>query len=161
MISHINDGYRDTLTYMQGMNGVYTKFKIPGLTDLKKNPLFSKISVNKARIICPVWYDGYKYKPSTFPSQLYMRYATSSGNRYLMPDYYLSSAFFDGAVDTVKNTYTFNIASYVQNYLEDSGGTLMPEFELVLPTGNLNNAILRANSSSVPVKFEFTYTKVQ
>ena len=160
-IEHINDGIRDSVSYLQGLNGVYTRMKIPGLTDIKNNPLLSKISVNKARIICPVWYDGSIYKASTFPSQLYMRYSTTSGIRYLMPDYYISNTFFDGAIDTVKNTYSFNIASYVQSYLEDTKGTLLPEFELVLPSGLSNNAILRANENSVPVKFEFTYTRNQ
>lgn len=160
-IRHINDGKKDSLSYLQGLNGVYTKLKIPGLADIKNTPGLSKISINKARIICPVWYDGTTYKPSTYPSKLYMRYSTTSGIRYLMPDYYISTTFFDGVIDTVKNTYSFNIASYLQSYLEDSEGKLLPEFELVLPSGLSNNAILRANDNSEPVKFELTYTKNQ
>ncbi len=35
-INHINDNYTDTLSYVQMMNGLYTKILIPGLEDHKK-----------------------------------------------------------------------------------------------------------------------------
>ena len=56
---HINDyNYRDTLTYIQYLNGVYTKIVFPGLDSLKKVFASGHVSINKARIIIPVTYDG-------------------------------------------------------------------------------------------------------
>jgi hypothetical protein len=158
-IEHIGDGVKDTLSYLQSLNGVYTRFTIPALDDLRASDDFKNISISKARLVYPVWYDGSIYKASTIPSQLFMRYYTNTGTRYLVPDYFISTSFFDGRADTVSSVYNFNIASYVQSYLEDETGRLKPEFELILPAGSLNNAILRANNSSAPVKFEFTYTR--
>ncbi|MCJ7446452.1 MAG: DUF4270 domain-containing protein [Bacteroidales bacterium] len=164
-IQHINDGFRDTLTYLQCFNGVFIKIALPGLGNIKNDPLYTGISVNKARIICPAWYDGSFYKPSTFPSQIYLRYIDDTGTKKLVHDLdiynqtYGNYPFFDGTIDTTAGVYNLNIASYVQNYLEDTDNKLKPEVEIFLPSGSTKNAILKANSSSNPVKFEFTYTR--
>lgn len=158
-IVHINDGIKDTLSYVQCLNGVYTKFVLPGLEDIKNDTSFSGIYINKARIICPVQYDGDAYIGASFPSLLYMGYYTNTGKTYLVPDYSISTSFYDGKIDTTAGNYTFNVASYVQNFLDDSKGTLKPEFQLALPEGSVQNAILKANSSNFPVKFELTYTR--
>ncbi len=158
-IVHVNDGVRDTLTYVQCLNGLYTKLSLPGLKKVKNDPSLSGIYINKARIICPVHYDGGTYTGSSFPSQLFMGYYDKSGVRYLIPDYKVSSNFVDGIIDTTAATYSFNIASYVQLFLDDSTDTYLPEFQLALPSGSIQNAILKANSSTNPVKFELTYTR--
>jgi hypothetical protein len=161
-IVHINDGIKDTLSYVQCLNGVYTKFIVPGLEDIKNDTSFSGIYINKARIICPVQYDGDAYMGASFPSLLYMGYYTNTGKTYLVPDYSIRSdysSFYDGTIDTTAGNYTFNVASYVQNFLDDSKGTFKPEFQLALPEGSVQNAILKANSSNSPVKFELTYTR--
>jgi hypothetical protein len=158
-IQHINDGFRDTLTYLQCLNGVFTKIILPGLNTIKNDPTFSNIAVNKARLIIPAWFDGDNYKPSTIPSQLYLRYVDNTGKRYLVPDYIISQSFFDGSADTTAGVYNFNVASFVQNYFEDIGNNFKPELEIFLPSGSTQNAILKANNTSNPVKFEFTYTR--
>ena len=158
-INHINDNYPDTLSYVQMMNGLYTKILIPGLEDLKNDPALTGISVNKARLVIPVVYDNDIYKPSTIPSQLFLRYSTTSGSRYIVPDYSVSAAFYDGTPDTIKNVYNINLATYIQNYLEDKSDKLTTEFELFLLPASSNNVILRANNSYKPVKFVLTYTR--
>ena len=70
-IKHINDGFRDTLSYLQYLNGVYTKVSLPGLENLKNDPSLKNIAVNKARLTVPVYYDGDLYKPSTAAPQLH------------------------------------------------------------------------------------------
>ncbi len=160
-IEHINDeSYRDTLSYLQYMNGVYTKITFPGLEDLKNNASFDNIGVNKARLTIPVYLDGDRYIASTVPSQLYLRYSTSDGSKYIVPDYNIDAnhAFFDGKIDTTANTYVFNIASFVQGYLEDEANEVKPELEVFQYAGT-RNAIFKANNSKTPVKFELTYTK--
>jgi len=158
-ITHINDGYADTMSYVQMMNGVFTKILIPGLEDIKNDPLMTNISVNKARLIIPVFYDNDIYKPSTLPAQVYLRYLTSTGSRFIIPDYSIGSAFYDGTPDTTKHVYNINFATYVQKYLKDDSGVFTTQFELFLLPGSSNNVILKANNSHTPVKFEFTYTR--
>ena len=64
-IQHINDGYRDTLSYLQYLNGVYTKISLPGSRKPEKSILLLKnIAVNKARLLVPVYFDGDLYKAS-------------------------------------------------------------------------------------------------
>lgn len=161
-IEHINDGYPDTLTYQQCLNGVFTRFTIPGLAGLKNDTSLQNTKINKARITWPVHYDGFDYTNTTLPSRLYMGYIDNNGDKYLVHDYYdqyAGPAFFDGALDTAANAYIFNIPYYVQQYLEDEAGILPTELQLILPSGSVKNAILKANNSSRPVKFDLTYTK--
>jgi hypothetical protein len=160
-ITHINDYYRDTLAYLQYLNGVYTRISLPGLESLKNDPSFMhNIGVNKAKLTFPIYFDGSIYKPSTIPSQLLLRYKTKSGSKYVVPDYSIDTyhSFFDGTPDTVANVYNFNIATFIQGYLEDVTGNLKPELELFQVSG-ISNVILKANKSKTPAKFVFTYTK--
>lgn len=159
-IEHINDGYKDTLSYLQSLNGVYTAVKLPGLENLKNDPSFDNIAVNKARLTIPVYDDGDLYRISDAPRQLYLRYKSSDGSKYIVPDYNIDQyhTFFDGTIDTTNFTYGFNLASYVQEYLNDETGEVQPELEVFQFSG-VNNVILKANNSTNPVKFEFTYTK--
>jgi hypothetical protein len=163
-IEHIDslfngDGYRDTLSYLQCLNGVYTRLVLPGLENIKSNPSFKHIAVNKARLNVPIYLDGGLFRASTVPSQLYLRYRTSSSSKYVVPDYNLDQyhAFFDGKIDSTANLYKFNIAAFVQGYLDDASGNVKPELEIFQETGT-KNVILKANNSKTPVKFEFTYT---
>jgi hypothetical protein len=158
-INHINDGIKDTLSYLQSLSGVYTRVTLPGLEEIKNDPSFSKIAINKARLTIPVFMDNDILTNSTVSSVILLTYKTEDGIRYLVPDYSISRSFFGGVLDTINNLYNFNIASFVQKYLEDSSNKIKPELEMLLQSGSTNNAVLKANNSSTPVKFEFTYTK--
>lgn len=158
-IRHLNDGVRDTLTYVQSLNGVSTKFVLPGLRDLKENPELAGVSVNKARIIVPVYLDNDILKNQTVSSQIYLAYKSSNGQLTLVPDYSVNTGFFDGKLDTLNGVYRFNIASFVDRYLKDSNNSFEPELELILPSGGIKNTVLKVNNSNNPVRFEFLYTK--
>jgi hypothetical protein len=161
-IPHINDmNYRDTLTYMQYLNGVYTKFVFPGLDSLKKTLSKGKFSINKARITLPVYYDGDQYTVLTIPSSLRLRYTDPAGLKYDVPDYNIgtTTAFFDGKLHKLDSTYYFNIPTFIQNYLEDTKNEYKPELDVYQGAAGLKSVILKANESKTPVKFEMTYTK--
>ncbi|MFH0841391.1 MAG: DUF4270 family protein [Bacteroidota bacterium] len=158
-ITHVNDRIKDTLSYVQCLNGIYTKLEIPGLEQIRNDSSLDGILINKARLTCPVHFDGSSYNGASFPSQLFMGYYDKLDRRYLIPDYYVSTAFFDGVIDTTAANYTFNIARYIQRYLDDTTEYYKPEFQLALPAGSLRNAILKANGSANPVKFELVYTR--
>ncbi len=159
-VKHINDGQTDTLSYVQAMNGVYTRIYFPGLAALKNNADFKGIAINKARLYIPGYFDGTDYTAAKAPSPLYARYRTVQGDKYLVPDYSLdvNHTYYDGTIDTTDNTYKFNLAGFFQKYFNDNADTIQPELEFFLG-GGTRNVILRANSKSAPVKLEFTYTK--
>jgi hypothetical protein len=161
-ITHINDEtYRDTLTYLQSLNGLYTKVVFPGLDSLRKNNLNGKFSINKARLFVPVYYDGDRYTVTTVPSSLRLRYTDAEGVKHDVPDYNLDAnhLFYDGGLHKLDSTYYFNIASYIQLYLEDKQNIYKPELEIYQGPTVLSSAILRTSKNSKPVRFEMTYTK--
>ena len=153
--------YLDTVSFVQTMNGAYSKLKIPELEALRENPEMKNISVNKARLVIPVYYDGILYRPSTIPSSIYLRYISSTGLKYIVPDYYVSPSFYDGSPDTtsIVNVYNINIPTFLQLYFDDQSNTIKPELEIFLLPSSANNVILKANNSHTPIKLEFTYTK--
>jgi len=157
-IQHINEPVRDTLSYLQYLNGLYTRIVLPGLENFKTDPDFSNIAVNKARLTVPVYFDGKDYIPSNAPNELRLRYRTENGYTYDVPDYSYDTDFFDGTLDTIAKTYTFNIPNFMQIFLDDATGLIKPELEIYQPSGT-KNVILKANDSKTPVKLEFSYTK--
>ena len=162
-IEHINDLlYLDTMSYAQSFNGLYTKLVLTKLDSIKSAPEMQRISVNKARLKIPVVYDNDIYRRSTIPSTLYLRYRTTTGARYYVPE--TGTAFYNGTADTTAtlntdDVYNLNIATFIQGYLDDKTNTILPELELfLLPTAR-SNLIIRANGSYKPIKFEFVYTR--
>jgi hypothetical protein len=162
-IQHLNDyTYRDTLTYMQYMNGIYTKLIFPGLDSLRKKLGSSRISINKARISIPVYYDGDQYTSLTVPNYLRLKYNQGDTLMVDVPDYSIgtSAKFFSGSLNSTDSSYYFNIPTFVQNYLEDTSGELKPELDVYLGAStSLTSVVLRANRNKYPVKFELTYTR--
>jgi hypothetical protein len=162
-----NTTYKDTVSYLQALDGVYTRITLPGLKKIKSDALLGKVAVNRARLVVPVYFTAtsdHPYISKAVPSQLFLRYVAKNRARYTVPDYSLATAtdtnhdFFDGKLDTVAHVYNFNIPSFVQQYLQDATGNVEPELEIYQGAGT-HNAVLGANKSRTPVKFEFTYTK--
>ncbi len=161
-IEHINDlTYRDTVTYIQYLNGVYTKIIFPGLDSLRKKFAGGRISINKARIRIPAYYDGDIYTSLSVPSSLRLRYTDENGVKHDVPDYSLddNNSFFDGSLHTSDSAYYFNIPTYLQLYLEDKDNKYKPELEVYQSSTGLKSVILNANGNKKPVKFELTYTR--
>ena len=154
-IKHINDGIKDSMIYLQAFNGVYPRIKIPGLTYYKNN--MSRISINKARLSFSVFLDSSNFIATTLPPQILMKYSVTDTSQYIVPDYNVSANFFGGTFSTSSLTYSFNIASFVQQYIE--GKISEPVIEMYFPTGEYHNVILKANNSYKLVKFEFIYTR--
>jgi hypothetical protein len=69
------------------MNGLHTKLMIPGLSDIRQDPEMKNVSINKQGSSSLSIMIRIFYKPSTLPSQLFLRYITSSGRKYIVPDY--------------------------------------------------------------------------
>jgi len=163
---HRNTAYRDTVSYLQSLNGVYTRITLPGLAKLKAEGTLAKMAINRARLVVPFKFNKtlYTFYKNSLPATLRLRYKPTSTTRSDVPDYSLASSldithnFFSGAMDSVNNVYNFNIPDFVQAYLKDATNKIQPELEIYQPSG-LENLIFRANGNKTPVKFEFTYTK--
>lgn len=153
-IMHINDGFKDTLSYIQGFNGVFTRIKFPKLKEFKEIMPFS---VNKTKLIFTVFLDEDIYTTTTLPSRIYMSYLKSTGTRDIVPDYYVSSTFFDGTFNTAAKTFSFNLSAFAQEYLE--GRITDPVVDMYFPEGEIKNVILKANNSPSPVSFQFVFTR--
>ena len=153
-IKHINDGVKDSMIYLQAFNGVFPQLKIPGLAYIKS---MLPVSVNKALLTFSVFLDSINFLPSNIPQQILMKYTKSDTIQYVVPDSQVSASFFDGTFNSTKKTYSFNLASFVQEYLK--GKISDPVVEMYFPEGEYKNVILKANNSHSPVKFEFTYTR--
>jgi hypothetical protein len=157
----INKPVLDTLSYLQGLYGVYTKLVFPGLETIKNDPSKGKIAVNKASLFVPVHYDGVNYTAAKIPESLLLRYVNSTGVKEVIPDYYIDQGheYFGGGLDTTFNRYKFNISNFIQEYFNDKEGLLKPEIEMIQTSSDLRNAILKANDSKTPVKLELVYTR--
>lgn len=154
-INHINDGFKDTLSYIQSLQGVYTRVEIPGLEILKDS---MPLGINKARLAFPAYFnEDYFLEENLFSISVLARYVNSDGLRTILPDYELSTAFFDGDYYGLDYEYRINIINFVQKYLE--GEIDEPTFELFLPSNSINNLILRSNNPLYPVKLELVYSK--
>jgi hypothetical protein len=154
-INHINDGFKDTLSYIQSLQGVYTKVVIPGLEKLKES---MPLGINKARLAFPAYFnEDYFPEENLFTISLLARYNNSDGLRTILPDYELSTVFFDGDYYGLDYEYRINIINFVQKYLE--GEIDEPTFELFLPSNSINNLILRSNNPLYPVKLEMVFSK--
>jgi hypothetical protein len=159
-IKHINDRYRDTLSYIQNLNGVFTKIEFPGLEILKQNGNLKNIAINKARLVVPGYFDGDLYKASDAPNPLILRYKTNTSDKYIVPDYYIDQyhVFYNGTIDTIAKEYSFNLATFFQIYLDDVSKGIKPELELFEGAGT-SNVILKTNLGKPPLKFQFSYTR--
>ncbi len=153
-INHVNDNVTDTIACAQSLYGDYTLIKLTGLDGLKT---LMPISINKARITFTTFLDGVTYKSTTVPSRIYLKYNSGDTAKFNVPDYTISVSFFDGSFNSTTSTYSFNIAAFVQQYLD--GKIDKPEVEIYLPIGEYNNAILKSVGSKYPPKFTIVYTR--
>ena len=161
-ILHINDFVPDTAVYLQAYHGVYTRLDLPSLEQFRDELTASStytspgISVNKARLYLPVHLDEDTYTEKEMPSQIYLRYRDSEDNEILVPDHVHGLSFMDGTYYSADDRYVFNIATFVQYYLE--GKIDSPSVELFLPLTAEKNVIFKANGNDPSITFDFAYT---
>jgi hypothetical protein len=155
-IQYINQPVKDTLVYMQGMEGVFSKVIIPGLEQLKDE---MPIAINKARLIFPIYIDVDNFSEDKIAKQVFARYVNADGVKKLIPDYELDPAFADGTLNIISNQIELNISIFVQLYLE--GEIPLPEIELFVNQYDIANLILKANHNILAPRFEVSYTNME
>jgi hypothetical protein len=152
-ITHVNDLVADTAAFLQTYHGVYVKLDLPSLEAFRGT---ERLAVNKARIIAPVHIDGDTYLEKNMPRQIYVRYRNNEGEERAIPDLVHDVSFMDGTYYTEKDSYQFNITTFVQQYLDGEIDT--PSVELFFPLSAEQNVIFMSNGNVPAFKFEFAYT---
>ena len=154
-IKGINDSLNvDTIVGVQTLYGLSCKIRLYSLEKLKD---LLPLSVNKARLTFTVYFDGTDYTVTNAPTQMYLYYNKTDSTIDYVPDYYVSSTFADGKFNSTSLTYSFNLAAFVQEYLE--GKISKPVVDLYLPENMFTNVLLRSVGSKNPPKFSFVYTR--
>lgn len=156
-INHINDYYRDTLSYIQSYGGVYTRVEIPGLEALKAE---MPLGINMAKMMLPAFLnDIYFPEENLVAMKVLARFTNSDGDMEIIPDYMLSENFFDGAYYSLDTEFRINIVNFIQLYLE--GEIPEPAFDLFISSEYEANLILRSNNPDKPVRLEMVYTSLK
>jgi hypothetical protein len=153
-ISHINDMVKDSLSYLQSFQGVFTRIEIPGLEALRES---MPLGINKASLILPAFTDEMFFpEENIIGLQVLARYNNSDGLKEIVPDYLLSNEFFDGGYYGIDREFRINLVNFIQKYLE--GEIPEPVVELFLPAGANRNLVLWSDKEEKPVKLELVYT---
>ena len=152
---YINQEIQDTVSYIQGYNGVYTTLKMTGLEALKER---MPLGINKARLYLPAYSNDLDFLEETFPSKLLARYMTDEGDRYVTRDYLMDPAFADGQYYSLDDYYILNITAFVQDYLE--GMITEPDLEIVFQSYEGSHLILWGEGSDNPPRLEIVFTEM-
>lgn len=155
-ISHINDLVKDSLSYIQSFQGVFTRIEIPGLEKFKE---MMPLGVNKASIMLPAFIDN-----EFFPEQniiginLLARFNNSDGLKEIVPDFLLDEnhLFLDGSYYGIDQEFRLNLVNFIQKYLD--GDIPEPVVELFLPANINRNLILWSDKAGKSVRLVFVYT---
>jgi len=159
-IEHLNEGYPDTMAYIHRWGSVTTKIDLSDLKKIKDNPEMDGISVTKARLIFPAYFDDDNYTVDDSPSQLLLKFYNTDGEAEYVQDYKsVSTDFYSGGLNDDEDSYVFNIPTFVQAYLDDKADTIVPELEITMLQNSTNSAILKSNDSEIPPTFEFSFVE--
>jgi len=167
-INHINDDIQDTVIYIQGMAGLYSKITLPYLKNWADS---MPIAVNKAEFIIPVSIDD----PTTLnvppPRNFELLYKNEEGELNSILDSYYTSDYFGGVLEEDDEFIRFTVTAHVQEYLTElsKNDTLASTFlknEFYLRVQNpsfVSNRIILTSPINVlnKMRFKLTYTKIK
>ncbi len=147
--------YGDTLTAVQAMAGLKTKFTLPYLEHLKDS---GNVVVNRAQVKFTLAANSTESYPA--PSSMLVVVINDDGTTTSFPaDYFEPSGFFGGTLSG--RTYTFNLTRHINRIL--SGATGNNGFYLVVSGASIqsNRAIIGSGKNAdYPIKLEVYYTRL-
>lgn len=167
-INHIDDDIQDTVIYIQGMGGVYSKIILPYL----KNWVDSMpMAINKAEFILPLSVDDPEALNAPPPRNFDLLYRNEEGDLDVIFDSFYSTDYFGGVLEEDDEFVRFTITSHVQDYLEelsrgDTLGSISTKNEfylLVRNPGFVSNRSILTSPAKVlnKLRFKLTYTKIK
>ncbi len=150
-----DSSYADTLTCLQGMAGLKTKFYLPYLEHLKDS---GNVVVNRAQL--KVTLQANSTTPYAAPTSLLIVAIDADGTTTSFPaDYYEPTGFFGGTISD--RTYTFNLTRHANRILSGAQGNY--GYYLVVTGSSIqaSRAILGSGKNAdYPIKLELYYTRI-
>lgn len=167
-INHINDDVQDTVIYVQGMAGVYSKITIPYLKNWADS---MPLAVNKAELIIPLSVDDPTSLNVPPPRSFEFLYMDEEGMLNTILDSYYSAEYFGGVLAEDDEFISFTITSHVQDYFDELSNTdtltsasTKNEFYLRVQNPSfISNRIIFTSPTNVlnKMRFKLTYTKIK
>ncbi len=111
-ITHLNDNIEDSVSYTQGLAGVYTELKFTALENWRDS---LPIAINKAELVVSLSTDDPFSSEYTPPEYLNIKICDEDGNFETVYDLVLGREYFGGNLQ--EGVYTFNISDFVHKYL--------------------------------------------
>ena len=98
------------ITYVQGLSGLGTRISIP---DLAKWKDLAPVSISRAELVIPVASMA-SVSDSIYPKGLYIKAVKTGENNFDFIEYGFGQTFLNGAYNSAKKAYIFNLAKHIQ-----------------------------------------------
>jgi len=153
-IRYLNQEKSDSVCYMQGLSGVYTKLSIPGLERYKD----SSVVLNKVTLVVPYHEDPMGYAMGK-PSLLALRVRRGDSLFMDVVDRQVPD-FYDGKYNEDDDSYYINFTKQVQDYLTGKSDTR--DYYIVAddPAFGMDRLIMNAWDNSRPMRLILMYTEI-
>jgi len=161
----IEQGYEDTLLYLQPTGGTYVELSIPDFEEINEdqNLIFSGDTLNavlsKTELIFPVDTVATDYQNYPLPSRIILTYIDENGENVLPIDYAISDSYYSGYLNS-NYEYRFNITNHFEQLINEE----IDVQHYVLTTAEKNSSglrvVLKGPGSSNPVRLEISYSKL-
>ncbi|MCD6598619.1 MAG: DUF4270 family protein [Bacteroidales bacterium] len=155
-IQHLNDNIQDTVVYVQGVSGVYTKLELPFL-DVWRDSM--PLAVNIAEFIIELD-DTSSFAIGDYPPPGFydLVVKTEDGLFTLLEDTRYGEDYSGGRLDSA--FVYFRVTNHIQNYLErlndQSDFYLFVRSQQTVP----QRSIFKSPINSKNLQFKFTYTRI-
>jgi len=150
-IRYLNQGKEDSVMYVQGMSGVYTRMDIPGMKQFRD----SSIILNGVNLIIPV--DTTISTPIQKPSNLSVM-IKENGVFYQIIDVGLPE-FYNGYLYKDSGIYKIGMTKHFQDYLLGKNDYTTLYLMVNNPGVNTERVVLKSRLNSEPLKLELVYTR--
>ncbi len=153
-ITHLNDNIEDSVSYVQGLSGAFTKFSFPTLENWRDS---LPIAINNAELVVNLSTDDPYSSEFTPPDYLDIKILDDEGNFETIYDLVLGREYFGG--NLTEGIYTFNITDFVHKYLAEYYND--PTLYIFVYSDNYraNRVVLNGYNHSGKVELKMTYTR--
>jgi len=156
-ITHLNDNIEDSVSYVQGLAGTFTKISFPTLEDWRDSMLIAPIAINNAELVVNLSTDDPYSSEFTPPDFLDIKIRNDDGDFETVYDLVLGRAYFGG--NLTEGVYTFNISDFVHKYLTEYYTDPTIYIFVNADYYRANRAVLNGYNHSGKVELKMTYTR--
>ncbi len=150
-IKYLDQGIEDSVMYVQGLGGVYTRLDLSGISIFRD----SSIILNSVKLIIPV--DTTVFTPAERPGSLSMRFV-QDGTFYNIVDTRYPE-FYDGTLDDKTGLYTIGMTQHFQDYLLGRNDQTVLYLMVNNPSQSTGRIVLRSRLNSDPMVLKIVYTR--